>query len=154
MSASVQNLQRSQIGRRGVSSSPPGRGSRPLNDSAATSETQRQRVHRLASLGGLVALAGLEGTPPDLLLGVFLQIVDRLPQLSAERRGEIAQRGAARLRERGAEKRAWTQYEGAAQVHRLELPREAMAELLRRLGLILPSDQSAWSRTLREALDR
>ena len=117
-------------------------------------ETQRQRVHRLASLGGLVALAGIEGTRPDLLLGILLQVADRLPQLSAERREEIAGRGAARLRERGAEKRAWTQYESAAQVHRLELTRDAMAELLRRLGLAPPRDPSTWSRVLREALDR
>ena len=133
---------------------PPGRGSRSLHDTASVAETQRQRVHRLASLGGLVALAGLEGPPPDLLLGALLQIVDRLPQLSAKRREEIAQRGAAHLRERGAEKRAWTHYESAAQVHRLELPREAMAELFHRLGLRLPNDPSAWARALREALAR
>ena len=134
--------------------SPPGRDARPLPDTASVAETQRQRVHRLASLGGLVALAGLEGTPPDLLLGVLLQVVDRLPQLSAERREEIALRGAPRLRERGAEKRAWTHYESAAQGHRLALPPEAMAELFRRLGLRLPEDQSAWPRVLREGLVR
>ena len=147
-------VQHAQIGRSGVRSSPPGRGSRPLNDSASAGESQRQRVHRLASLGGLVALAGLEGTPPDLLLGVLLQIADRLPQLPGERREEIAHQGAARLRERGAEKRAWTHYESAAQLDRLELPREAMTELFRRLGLRLPEDQSAWTRALREALAR
>ena len=117
-------------------------------------ENPRQRVHRLASLGGLVALSGLEGTPPDLLLGVLLQVADRLAQLSAERREEIARRGAARLRERGGEKRAWTQYESAAQVHRLELARDAMAELFRRLGLALPGDPSTWSEVLRKALAR
>ena len=38
---------------------------------ASAPESQRERVHRLASVGGLVALAGLESTPPDLLLGVL-----------------------------------------------------------------------------------
>jgi len=101
-----------------------------------------------------VALSGLEGTPPDLLLGALLQVADRLTQLSAERREEIAGRGAARLRERGAEKRAWTQYETAAQVHRLELTRDAMAELFRRLGLASRGDPLTWSQALRKALDR
>jgi hypothetical protein len=101
-----------------------------------------------------VALSGLEGTPPDLLLGALLQVADRLTQLSAERREEIAGRGAARLRERGAEKRAWTQYETTAQVHRLELTRDAMAELFRRLGLVSPGDPLTWSQAHRKALDR
>ena len=48
-------------------------------------ESPRERVHRLASLGGLVALAGLDRTPPDLLLGILLEVTERLPHLSRNR---------------------------------------------------------------------
>jgi hypothetical protein len=55
-------------------------------------ESQRERVHRLASLGGLVVLAGLDGLPPDLLLGAFLEVSDRMPQLSGTALAQSASR--------------------------------------------------------------
>jgi len=42
----------------------------------------RERVHRLASFGGLVVLAGLDRIPPDLPLGILLEAAERLPLLS------------------------------------------------------------------------
>jgi hypothetical protein len=54
-------------------------------------ESSRERVHRLASLGGLVALAGLDRTLPDLLLGILLEVTERLPHLSRNRTQELAQ---------------------------------------------------------------
>ena len=58
-------------------------------------ESPRERVHRLASLGGLVVLAGLDRLPPDLLLGVLLEVGDRLPSLGDVRCDAIARAGSA-----------------------------------------------------------
>ena len=46
---------------------------------------QGQRLHYLANLGGLVAIAGLDSLEPDLLLGQLLEMADRLPNLEAPR---------------------------------------------------------------------
>jgi len=43
-------------------------------------------VQYLANLGGLVAAAGLDHQPPDLLLGALLELAARLLRLSAERK--------------------------------------------------------------------
>ncbi len=94
-------------------------------------ESQRERVHRLASLGGLVVLAGLDGFPPDLLLGALLEVSERIPQLSDHRIGAIREQGALRLRERSAEKRSWTVHRQYADLHRLELSKAELEALLR-----------------------
>jgi len=121
----------------------------------SASESQRKRVHRLASVGGLVALAGLESTPPDLLLGVLLESSERLAKAEDRHVEDIRRKGAARLRQRGAEKRAWTNHRRAAEVvHRLDLTSGEMVEAFCRLGIAPPRSRSAWSRALREALVR
>ena len=117
-------------------------------------ESQRERVHRLASLGGLVVLAGLDGLPPDLLLGALLEVSERIPHLSDHRIGAIRERGAFRLRERSAEKRAWTVHRQYADLHRLELSRAELAALLRALGRQPPDDPSRLVRALLSALGR
>ena len=117
-------------------------------------ESQRERVHRLASLGGLVVLAGLDGFPPDLLLGALLEVSERIPQLSDHRIGTIRERGALRLRERSAEKRAWTAHRQYADRHRLELSRAELEALLRALGRQPAHDPSRLVSALLNALGR
>jgi hypothetical protein len=117
-------------------------------------ESQRERVHRLASLGGLVVLAGLDGLPPDLLLGALLEVSERIPHLSDLRIGAIRERGALRLRERSAEKRTWTVHRQYTDLHRLELGRAELEALLRALGRQPPDDPSRLVRALLNALGR
>ncbi|HBZ68628.1 MAG TPA: hypothetical protein DEP35_02305 [Deltaproteobacteria bacterium] len=117
-------------------------------------ELPRERVHRLASLVGLVVLAGLDGLPPDLLLGALLEVSERIPQLSDHRIGAIRERGALRLRERSAEKRTWTVHRQYADLHRLELRRAELEALLRALGRQPPGDPSRLMGALLNALGR
>jgi len=117
-------------------------------------ESQRERVHRLASLGALAVLAGLDGLPPDPLLGALLEVSERIPHLSDHRIGAIRERGALRLRERSAEKRAWTVHRQYADRHRLELRRAELESLLRALGRQPPNDPSRLVRALVNALGR
>ena len=117
-------------------------------------ESQRERVHRLASLGGLVVLARLDGLPPDLLLGALLEVSDRIPHLSDLRIGAIRERGALLLRECSAEKRAWTVHRQYADLHRLELRRAELEMLLHALGRRPPLDSSRLVSALLDALGR
>ena len=117
-------------------------------------ESPRARVHRLASLGGLVVLAGLDRIAPDLLLGILLEIAERIPLLSDRRTHELAQRGAARLRERHAEKRTWTVHRRAEGTHRVELSTRELHVLLRALGIAPEADPQEFVRLLRGALAR
>lgn len=88
------------------------------------------RVHYLANLGGLLAIAGLDQHPPDLLLGILLEVVARLPQLSEQRKTELCARGQARLEERGGEKRAWNAWHRARQLRRLDLTTDEIQRLI------------------------
>jgi hypothetical protein len=71
------------------------------------SREQGLRVHHLTNLGGLVAIAGLDSQPPDLLLGALLKIASDLSNSSVELRHQLAFLGHKKLDERGAEKRAF-----------------------------------------------
>lgn len=56
----------------------------------ATNEHTREqglRVHHLANLGGLVAVAGLDREPPDFLLGTLISVAHEVATLTAEQRG-------------------------------------------------------------------
>jgi len=88
------------------------------------------RVHYLANLGGLLAVAGLDHHPPDLLLGVLLEVAARVPQLSEQQRAKLCHRGQARLAERAAEKRAWNAWQRARELHRLDLSTAETRRLL------------------------
>jgi hypothetical protein len=92
------------------------------------------RVHYLANLGGLVAIAGLDHQPPDLLLGILLEVAARLPKLPEERQGLLRARGQARLEERAAAKRAWKAWARAEQLHRLDLRTAEVHRLIGALG--------------------
>ncbi len=121
---------------------------------AVPSESPQQRVHRLASLGGLVVLAGLDALAPDLLLGILLEIGGHLPRLAPQRVEELTERGAARLRARHAEKRTWTAYRNSRAAYRVDLSAEELRALLRALGLRPATDPRALVPELRAALAR
>jgi hypothetical protein len=93
------------------------------------------RLHHLANLGGLVAVAGLDRQPPDFLLGLLLAVAVRLPQLTSAQRAEFCTRGQARLEARGTEKRAWTAWQRAQELHRVDLSTHEIRRLLDALGV-------------------
>jgi len=76
-----------------------------MSDGLHTKE-QGLRVITLPTSVALVALAGLDHQPPDLLLGTLMEVARRLPELPAERRGQIASAGRSKLDERATSKRA------------------------------------------------
>ena len=117
-------------------------------------EPQRERVHRLASLGGLVALAGLDRLPPDFPLGVLLEAANKVPHTSEHHLDALRERGASLLRKRSAEKRAWTVHRQYAGLHRVELSDVELEGLVRALGRRPPSDPSKLLSTFLQALGR
>jgi hypothetical protein len=92
------------------------------------------RLHYLANLGGLVAVAGLDRHPPDFLLGLLLAVAIRVPQLTPTQRTEFCARGQARLEERGTQKRAWSAWQRAQELHRVDLSTTEIQRLLAALG--------------------
>ena len=82
---------------------------------------QGLRLHHLANLGGLVALAGLDHEPPDLLLGALLKMAESLAELPERRRAELASIGSEKLNERASAKRAWKSWARANRLHNLTL---------------------------------
>src|SRR5271170_5531642 len=92
-----------------------------MADEGANSKEQGLRVHHLANLGGLVALAGLDLEPPDFLLGALLSIAREASSLTATQRVEIAALGQVKLDERASGKRAWTSFKRARDLHGLTL---------------------------------
>lgn len=116
-------------------------------------ESPCDRVHRLASLGGLVSLAGLNRTPLDLL-GFVLRVAERLPLLSCRRPQELAQRGGIRLRKRHPEKRTWTVHCRAESTHQVESSTRELQTVLRALGTPPGADPRGPVGSLRAALVR
>jgi conjugative transfer protein TraD len=92
------------------------------------------RLHYLANLGGLVAVAGLDRHPPDFLLGLLLAVAVRVPQLTPTQRTAFCSRGQARLEERGTQKRAWSAWQRAQELHRVDLSTAEIGRLLAALG--------------------
>ena len=114
---------------------------------------QGKRVHILANLGGLVAIAGMERVEPDLLLGALLEVADRLPKMKAARLEELRQRGAAKLDERGTSKRAWRARQAALDLHHVHLTSDQIRGLLRRLGAPIPTERAVLPQTLSDTLE-
>lgn len=95
---------------------------------------QGLRLHHLANLGGLVALAGLDREPPDLLLGALLRMADSLAELPEHRRAEIASLGHEKLEERAGAKRAWKSWTRANRLHNLTLSDAQIRRVVAALG--------------------
>ncbi len=113
---------------------------------------QGKRVHILANLGGLVAIAGMERVEPDLLLGALLEVADRLPKMKPERLDALRQRGTSALDERGTSKRAWSARQSALDLHNVHLTSDQIRWLLRRLGERVPGERTALPQALSDAL--
>ncbi len=68
------------------------------------SKEQGLRVHKLAGLGGLVAIAGLEEIEAALLLGGLLALAEQLPSLGLQHVAQLRQQGLQKLSERKQKK--------------------------------------------------
>jgi conjugative transfer protein TraD len=95
---------------------------------------QGLRVHHLANLGGLVAVAGLDREPPDLLLGGLLELAARLPDLPATRRASIASAGRVKFDARATSKRAWKSWSRSKELHGLTLSSDHIRRIIGALG--------------------
>jgi Conjugal transfer protein TraD len=109
---------------------------------------QGLRVHHLANLGGLVAIAGLDREPPDLLLGGLLELAARLPDLPATRRAAIASAGRVKLDTRATSKRAWKSWSRSKQLHSLTLSSEHLRRIVGALGGEEPRDSAELPRMM------
>jgi hypothetical protein len=109
---------------------------------------QGLRVHHLANLGGLVAIAGLDREPPDLLLGGLLELAARLPDLPAARRAAIASAGRVKLDTRATSKRAWKSWSRSKELHSLTLSSEHLRRIVGALGGEEPRDSAELPRMM------
>jgi hypothetical protein len=118
---------------------------------------QGLRLHHLANLGGLVAIAGLDQEPPDLLLGVLLSVAHEVAALTAAQRAQVSCMGRAKLDERATGKRAWKSWTRAQNLHALTLSTSQMVEIITALGGVVPDDPTriplVLSQVLTEACD-
>ena len=104
------------------------------------SEEQGLRVHHLANLGGLVALAELDREPPDFLLGALISVAHERERLSAEQRTRVAALGRAKLDERATAKRAWKSWRRSRDLHSMTLSSTQIRHLIEVLGGRAPED--------------
>jgi hypothetical protein len=106
------------------------------------SHEQGLRVHHLANLGGLVALAGLDREPPDFLLGALISIAHESATLNLAERARVAALGQKRLDERATSKRAWKSWTRARELHAVTLSTGQVKEIIDALAAQAP-DHSA-----------
>jgi hypothetical protein len=104
------------------------------------SHEQGLRVHHLANLGGLIALAGLDHEPPDFLLGALISIAHERERLTAEQRASVASVGRRKLDERMTAKRAWKSWRRAQELHSLMLNRGQLRRIISALGGMVPEN--------------
>jgi hypothetical protein len=120
---------------------------------ATHSREQGLRVHHLANLGGLVAIAGLDSEPPDLLLGALLKAASELKSSPSDQRRSLASIGHKRLDERRAEKRAFNSWLRANDLHSLTLSSAQISRIVEAFGSAAPADRSALVSALNLAID-
>jgi len=101
---------------------------------------QGLRLHHLANLGGLVAIAGLDQEPPDLLLGVLLSVAHEVAALTTVQRAHVSSVGRTKLEERATGKRAWKSWTRAQNLHAITLSTSQVAEIITALGGDVPDD--------------
>lgn len=116
------------------------------------SREQGVRVHVLANLGGLAAIAGLERVDPDLLLGALLEVSERMPRMKSDALDRLRAKGAQALDERGSKKRAWSARKRALDLHNVHLSSDQILTLLSLLGAPVPSDGESLPIALSDAL--
>jgi Conjugal transfer protein TraD len=116
------------------------------------SHEQGLRVHHLANLGGLMALAGLDLERPDFLLGALLSVAQEAGKLTAAQRDHVAAIGAKKLDERATGKRAWKSWRRAQDLHAITLSSGQMREIIVALGGRTPESPTRLILALSEAL--
>lgn len=116
--------------------------------------TQEQglRVHHLANLGGLIAIAGLDREPPDFLLGALISVAQERDALTPEQRAKVASLGREKLDERATGKRAWKSWRRSQDLHSLMLTGAQMRRLIESLGGNAPDDPIRLIETLMSLL--
>ena len=104
--------------------------------------TQEQglRVHHLANLGGLIAIAGLDHEPPDFLLGALVSMAHERDRLTPEQRAQVASLGREKLDERATAKRGWKSWRRSKELHSLLLSSGQLRKLIELLGGRVPND--------------
>ena len=116
------------------------------------SPEQGMRLHHLANLGGLIALAGLDLEPPDFLLGALLSVAAETAQLNDEQRAHIAKLGRDKLDTRATGKRAWKSWQRARELHPVTLSSRQLREIIEALGGKAPESPTKLVLALSEAL--
>jgi len=116
------------------------------------SHEQGLRVHHLANLGGLIALAGLDLEPPDYLLGALLSVAQETRRLSPSERERVARLGRNKLDQRATGKRAWKSWQRAQDLHGLTLSGAQVRDIIKALGHQAPDDPTRLVLALSEAL--
>jgi CHAD domain-containing protein len=104
------------------------------------SHEQGLRVHHLANLGGLVALAGLDHEPPDFLLGAFISVARESATINPAQRARVASVGQKQLEERATSKRAWKSWRRAKELHSVILSSAQVREIVAALGEHAPEN--------------
>lgn len=122
------------------------------NGNGNHSREQGLRVHHLANLGGLVALAGLDREPPDFLLGALLSAAHEASRLTAEQRSRVASIGGRKLAERATSKRAWKSWSRAQELHAITLSTAQVEEIIEALGGDVPADPTRLALVLSQLL--
>jgi CHAD domain-containing protein len=104
--------------------------------------TQEQglRVHHLANLGGLIAIAGLDHEPPDFLLGALVSMAHERDRLTPEQRARVASLGREKLDQRVTAKRGWKSWRRSRDLHSLMLNSAQLRRLIEALGGKAPDD--------------
>ena len=116
------------------------------------SREQGQRVHHLANVGGLAAIARIDGETPDFLMGVFLQVGSRISELTPGQREVIEREGHAKLKERAAEKRAWSSWQRNNDLRTVVLSTGQLREIISALRENPPQNSAALLSVLNLAL--
>src|SRR5713101_1378656 len=116
------------------------------------SPEQGLRVHHLANLGGLIALAGLDLEPPDFLLGALLSVAQEASRLTISQRAHVAAIGRRKLDERATGKRAWKSWRRARDLYAITLSSGQVREIIDALGGRSPYDSTNLVLALTQAL--
>jgi len=122
------------------------------NGNRTHSHEQGLRVHHLANLGGLIALAELDLEPPDFLLGALLSVAEEARKLSAEERAQVAKIGETKLNQRATGKRAWKSWQRARDLHALTLSTIQVRDIIEALGGHAPESPAHLVLALSQAL--
>jgi hypothetical protein len=116
------------------------------------SSEQGLRVHHLANLGGLIAIAGLDLEPPDFLLGALLSVAQETGQLTDKQREQVAIVGRTKLDERATGKRAWKSWQRAQDLHSITLGSNQVRQIITALGGRPPENPAKLILVLTETL--